>query len=87
MPSSGVFVLPQMTKPASMKRWVSSWVTRGAVVAGEGEALAERRARQLGPEVLQEERHAAEGAVGQRAGRLGTGAVVELVDDRVQLAG
>ena len=40
------------------------------VVAGEGQALAERRAGQLGAEVLQQEGHAAERAVGQRAGRL-----------------
>ena len=37
-----------------------------AVVAGEGEPLAERRAGQLGAEVLQQEGHAAERTVGQR---------------------
>ena len=54
------------------------------VVAGERGALTERRAGQLGPEVLEQQGHALERAVGQLARRGGTGPVEQLVDDRVE---
>ena len=47
---------------------------RRAVVAGKGQPLTERRTRQLGAEVLEQERHAAEGAVGQRSPAASDGA-------------
>ena len=88
IPSSGVFVLPQMTNPALHVAPGQLLGHARAVVTAELEALVERRAGKLGAEVLEEEGHAAERAVGQRARllrRLGPGPVEELVDDGVQL--
>ena len=87
MPSSGVFVLPIVTKPG-----VAEALRRGGVdrrsEAGVLERLhaqVQRLAGERRAEVLEQERDAAEGPVGQLAsGRLAR-LLEELVDDRVEL--
>ena len=78
MPNSGVLVLPQITKPAR-KEALRQFLGDGrVVVAGEVRPFAERRAGELGPQVLQQERHAPERAVGQIARGLGAGPIEQL---------
>ena len=83
-PNSGLELLPKIETPVSRKRCASvplwsatkSFRTRGA----RGRARALQKI-----EILQQERHAGEGTVGQAALDLAFGIVVMLDDDRVDL--
>ena len=87
MPSSGVLVLPRKTKPASRNRLASSLscVLDPADLAQEAHALVHRVAGRVRGQVLEQEGHAAERAVGQVAGRGGARLVEQRRDHRVEL--
>ena len=78
----GVGHLPQMTKPTALCELLGH---ARAVVTREGQAFAEGRARQLGPRSFKRKGTPRNGPSGQCTGRLGPGAVVEVVDDHVEL--
>ena len=86
-PSSGVFVRPTHTKPASRKRCASAsvWSARQPASFRKRMPSWMRVALDAAEQVLEERRHAAERAVGQRALRRGARGVEQRMDDRVQL--
>ena len=83
-PNSGLELLPKIVTPASRKRWARVPVWSATLSLQDAGAEGGARALQQ-IEILQQERHAGEGAVGKSLVDLPLGIVVVLDHDRVDL--